>query len=332
MVYRLPRMECILFAGINFDLRLDIPHNYVNKMCKKAFELTPTKVDALFEQTKSTSGKSQGVSDCIRYFLRFCLNSALCVEYPPDLIAAAALHYAVEVTGLASRPEYHSGWEQEVGLTEPILRAILSRRKEISECVRRHEAKRRSVAETGSPLTPRGAVVRDRNHSSESEAKRVRMEVSVSRPTVSAQPAPALHKPSPIPPTSAPTPLISAPAPLVSVPAPLTSTPAPLIAPIPLHSASKPSSSTPQPLIPSTPLPLVPQPLTEVAQPLLPVDSQSSNIPLTVVDSQSSNTPLTVVDSIPTPLFSASASTQPDPLLTVPFGLYEKEEQFPEQM
>ena len=30
-------MECILFAGINFDLRLDIPHNYVNKMCKKAF-------------------------------------------------------------------------------------------------------------------------------------------------------------------------------------------------------------------------------------------------------------------------------------------------------
>ena len=30
-------MECILFAGIDFDLQLDIPHNYVNRMCKKAF-------------------------------------------------------------------------------------------------------------------------------------------------------------------------------------------------------------------------------------------------------------------------------------------------------
>ena len=53
------------------------------------------------------------------------MNSALCVEYPPDLIAAAALHYAVEVTGLASRPEYHSGWEQEVGLTEPYIEVRL---------------------------------------------------------------------------------------------------------------------------------------------------------------------------------------------------------------
>ena len=54
---------------------------------------------------------------CSQQQFEFCF-----VEYPPDLIAAAALHYAVEVTGLASRPEYHSGWEQEVGLTEPILR------------------------------------------------------------------------------------------------------------------------------------------------------------------------------------------------------------------
>ena len=71
MVYRLPRMECILFAGIDFDLQLDIPHNYVNRMCKKAFDLPPTKVDEIFERTKSTTGKSQNVSECIRYFLLY---------------------------------------------------------------------------------------------------------------------------------------------------------------------------------------------------------------------------------------------------------------------
>ena len=49
----------------------------------------------------------------------------MCVEYPPDLLAAAALHYAVDVTGLASRPEYHPNWEQEVGLTEAILQGMI---------------------------------------------------------------------------------------------------------------------------------------------------------------------------------------------------------------
>ena len=34
-------------------------------------DLPPTKVDEIFERTKSTTGKSQNVSECIRYFLLY---------------------------------------------------------------------------------------------------------------------------------------------------------------------------------------------------------------------------------------------------------------------
>lgn len=37
MVERLTRVECIVLNGIHFDLSLDIPHNYVVSLCKKAF-------------------------------------------------------------------------------------------------------------------------------------------------------------------------------------------------------------------------------------------------------------------------------------------------------
>lgn len=36
MEYILPRMECIVLSGINFDLTLDIPQRYVEKCCHEA--------------------------------------------------------------------------------------------------------------------------------------------------------------------------------------------------------------------------------------------------------------------------------------------------------
>ena len=37
MEYILPRMECIVLSGINFDLTLNIPHKYVQKCCHAAY-------------------------------------------------------------------------------------------------------------------------------------------------------------------------------------------------------------------------------------------------------------------------------------------------------
>ena len=37
MKYLLPRVECIVLGSIGFDLRLDIPHKYVQLCCREAF-------------------------------------------------------------------------------------------------------------------------------------------------------------------------------------------------------------------------------------------------------------------------------------------------------
>lgn len=38
MIDRLTRVECIVLYVIHFDLSLDIPHNYVTSLIKKAFQ------------------------------------------------------------------------------------------------------------------------------------------------------------------------------------------------------------------------------------------------------------------------------------------------------
>ena len=43
------------------------------------------------------------------------------MEVKPAFLAAAALHYAIQVTGMMSVSEYHHGWEKEVGLTDELL-------------------------------------------------------------------------------------------------------------------------------------------------------------------------------------------------------------------
>lgn len=63
MKYLLPRVECIVLGSIGFDLRLDIPHKYVQLCCREAFGMKTKDVDKIINNTHDLS-----------YFIRFFLD------------------------------------------------------------------------------------------------------------------------------------------------------------------------------------------------------------------------------------------------------------------
>lgn len=80
VAYILPRVECILFQGIDFDLGVDIPHNYVPKLIRAAFstdiafssllDMKVDEVDRLYVPNAEHPDPRKP-SELIKHFLRY---------------------------------------------------------------------------------------------------------------------------------------------------------------------------------------------------------------------------------------------------------------------
>lgn len=295
----LPRVECILFQGIDFNLCVDIPHNYVPKLFRASLNLKTDEVDRLYVPNAEHPDPRKP-SELVRLFLHFCMGSFICVDHPPKVVAGAAVLYALRVTGLVKDAHYKASWLRELEFSEEEIEEITTQRKFVAHLTHR-DAKDHSRSPTivydEKPKSP----VREKRERAveEEEAKRRRVlsDVPVGRP----QPivaAPAVKEVAPVPlfvssVEARPAPIVasSSPAPImprVSSPAPIlvSNSPAPIMprvsSPAPIMSSNSPapimSSNSPAPIMPriNSPTPIMPS-NSPAAIPLFPAPSDDEN-------------------------------------------------------
>lgn len=101
MEYILPRMECIVLSGINFDLTINIPHNYVPECCREAFGNGSQPQPSLgksFKEVKELVNRScpkdKDFLEYIRFFLDIVYVLSFC--FIPGFLLGSALFMSPE--------------------------------------------------------------------------------------------------------------------------------------------------------------------------------------------------------------------------------------------
>lgn len=155
MEYILPRMECIVLSGINFDLTLNIPHKYVQKCCHAAYGVCCEEVN---KRLPSLPSKDVDFVHLIRFFLDIVLSSWLCIVYEPKVLAAAAVQYASEKHIAHLKAFYRPSWLASLGLSASEVQNILRQRHELSYRLKAEQSKEAVASRSASSRRPRAAL------------------------------------------------------------------------------------------------------------------------------------------------------------------------------